>query len=668
MNSFPFILHGGDYNPEQWPESIWDEDVALMKQAGVNVATLPVFGWGNLQLDEDRWNWEWLDEVVEKLHAGGIRICLATATAATPPWVDQKYPDVLRVDSEGRRSRHGGRHTFCPHSPNFRRLSRNLARQMALRYGKHPALIVWHVSNEYGNPCYCDLCSAAFREWLKAKYGTLEEVNFRWNMAFWGQTFTDWSQIEAPVSNAQRNFQGLLIDYDRFQSESILACCQGEIDVLREISPDVPITTNMMGTFKPLDYHRWAKALDVVSWDSYPRRGAHPAEIAFRHSLMRGLKEGQPWMLMEQTPSQQNWQHYNSLKRPGGMRLWSYQAMAHGADAVMYFQWRRSPGAQEMFHGAVVEHAGTPEARVFQEVAQLGRELKALGTQTLGGRVENEVAFLFDWENWWAVEYSSGPSVDLKYVPNCLAFYEAAFGLGISADVVSPEADLSRYKVVVAPVMKMVKPGFAERIAAFVEDGGRFVTTYFSGIVDATDRAFSNGYPGPLRDLLGIWVEETDALSPEEKNSAVFCETGSPAFECGLLCDRIHLRGAEALALYGEDFYADTPVVTRHAVGQGAAYYVGAKLDEAGLRHLFGAICREAGVKPPLLEAPVENVEVLSRPTEAGARYYVLNHRASPVELDLPAGRYRDLIGGSVLSNKLSLEKYGVAILTPVEI
>jgi beta-galactosidase len=659
---FPFILHGGDYNPEQFPETIWDEDVELMKETGVNIATLPVFGWGNLQPNEDTWTFDWLDKVIEKLHQGGIKLCLATATAATPPWVDQKYPDILRVDSEGRKVSHGGRHTFCPHSQNFRRVSVGLARKMAERYANHPALAVWHISNEYGNHCYCENCSAAFREWLQNRYETLDELNFRWNTAFWGQTYTEWSQIEAPIRLGQRTFQGLLIDYDRFQSESILAAYRAERDVVRELSPNIPITTNLMGTFKPLDYHAWAKELDIVSWDCYPRRSATPESIAFSHALMRGLKEGQPWMLMEQTPSQQNWQQYNSLKRPGVMRLWSYQAMAHGADAVMYFQWRRSPGAAEMFHGAVVEHAGTSDARVFREVSQLGSELKALGTSTLGRRVQAQVALLFDWENWWAVEYSIGPSADLKYLPAALSLYKALFDAGITVDVVSPNADLTKYKLVVAPVLKMVKKGVAEKIEAFVNAGGIFVATYFSGIVDETDRAFPNGYPGPLSTLLGIWVEETDALSPEEKNHAVFAGEDGEVFECGLLCDRIKLRGAEALATYDEEFYADEPVVTRNSFGRGAVYYLGSALEEPGLAYLFAKIAKDAKVEPVDLGPAVEGVEVVLR----GNLYFVLNHNKSEQSIVLREGKFSDLISGKEFEGEITLPAYGVAILCDV--
>lgn len=658
--TFPIVFHGGDYNPEQWPREVWDQDVEFMQMAGWTIATLPVFGWGNIQTDEETFNFEWLDTVVEKLHAAGIRICFATATAATPPWVDQKYPDILITEQDGRKKRHGGRHTFCPSSANFKRLSTGLARAIAERYGKHPAVWCWHVSNEYGNKCYCDACSAAFREWLKAKYGSLDEVNQRWNMFFWGQTFTDWSQIEAPVSNGQRNFQGLIIDYDRFQSESILAAFRAEIAVLRELTPQIPITTNMMGSFKPLNYHQWAKHLDLVSWDSYPGRNAHPSHVAFQHSLMRGLKEGQPWMLMEQTPSQQNWQQYNSLKRPGILRLWSFQAMAHGADAIMYFQWRRSPGAQEMFHGAVVEHASSIQARVFREVVALGEELKLLGPDVLGTRVQSQVAILFDWENWWAVEYSSGPSIDLKYVPIVQRVYAALWNLGIVADVVSPDADLSKYAVVIAPALKMVKPSFAKKIEAFTEAGGRFVTTFFSGITDETDRAFLNGYPGPLSKVLGIWVEETDAFAPTETNE-ILLDSGE-SFVATVVCDIIQPEGAETVGRYTQNFYAGVSAVTRNPFGSGAAFYIGSHLDDFGYQVVLNQVLQEAKVTPAI--APVPHVEITERRGADGRRVlFLLNHSSVSQVVVLPEGEHRSVLTGTPVVQYTTLDPLGVEIL-----
>ena len=567
----------------------------------------------------------------------------------------------------GQKIKHGNRHTFCPHSPNFQRLSVNLARRLAERYGQHPALVAWHIGNEYGSLCYCEKCGEAFRSWLQARYGSLEEVNRRWYTKFWGHTYTDWSQIAPPTRDGEGSMQSLTLDYQRFASQSLLDRCCAERDAIREFETSLPITTNMMGSFKPLDYHKWARELDIVSWDCYPQRGAKPHEIAFQHSLMRGLKEGQPWMLMEQTPSQQNWQAYNALKAPGVMRLWSYQAMAHGADTVMYFQWRRSRGACEKFHGAVVEHSANPNARVFQEVAELGRELEDLGSQTLGGRVQSRAAILFDWENWWAIENASGPSVDLKYVAQCLSFYGALHQNGIVADVISPDADLSGYDLVVAPVLCMVKPGVAEKLEAFVDAGGTFLTTYFSGIVDENDLAFLGGYPGPLRQLLGIWSEELDVLSPAESNRIVFEAPFGEldgSYNCGALCDRVHSEGAQILATYGEHFYAGEAALTVNERGRGRAYYLATFPETAALSALMSELCAQKNIAPPLQIVPLENVEVTERIAPDGqSLFYLLNHNSSTVTVPLPEAKFTDLISRETHGKQIELSAYGVAIL-----
>jgi beta-galactosidase len=389
--------------------------------------------------------------------------------------------------------------------------------------------------------------------------------------------------------------------------------------------------------------------------------------MAFNHSLMRGLKEGQPFMLMEQTPSQQNWQPYNALKRPGVMRLWSYQAVAHGADTVMYFQWRRSRGACEKYHGGVVEHAGTSEARVFREVAALGKELESLGSQTTGGRVPAKAAVLFDWNNWWAIEYSSGPSVDLKYVPQCRSYFTALFTLGIPTDILSPEMDLSDYSVVIAPVLYMVKPGVAERLTAFVEAGGTLLTTYFSGIADETDLVYPGGYPGPLRKLLGIWAEEIDVLSPQESNRVEFKERFGDlagSYSCGTLCDRVHPEGARVLARYAEDFYAGEPALTVNRVGKGRAYYLATVLEKDALLGIVRQLCVEAGLQPPLGIQPPSGVEVMPRVSPGGVTLlYVLNHNSFAEHLRLPGGAYRDLLSGKQLKEEAELPPYTVLIL-----
>jgi beta-galactosidase len=657
----PFIWHGGDYNPEQWPPELWDEDMALMQASAFNVATIGVFSWIALQPAEDRFTFDWLDAVLDKLAAAGRYACLATPTAAQPAWMSQQYPDVLRSDSSGRRGHHGRRVNYCPSSPNYRRLAAQIAARMAERYRDHPALLIWHVSNEYGGePCMCENCAAAFRVWLQARYSGLDELNARWWTRFWGHTYTDWSQIEPPYADGENLLHALTIEYKRFQSDATLECFKLERDALRAITPAIPITTNMMGTYPHLDYRAWAAEVDVVSWDCYPWPSAHPSDIAFLHDLNRGLKDGQPFMLMEQTPSSQNWQPINALKRPGVLRLWSYLAVAHGADTVMYFQWRRGRGGCEKFHGAVVEHGGRSDTRVFREVSALGAELQSLGDTTLGATTPARVAVLFDWDNWWAIDDAIGPIQQKEYVATVRKHYQVLWRRNVPVDIVFSDSDLGGYDLLIAPMLHMLKPGLAERITALVERGGTFVTTYFSGVVDATDLAFE-GYPGPLRPVLGIWVEEIDALYPGQANQIVMAD-GSASYSCDRLCEIIHSEGARVLATYGDDFYAGTPVVTENAFGQGLAYYIAADPEANFLNDLYGRLLAQRQIAP-LLDAPA-GVEVALRQNGSRRLLFVLNHNHDARAVALPAGRrFTELLGRSEVAGNLELAGYDVRIL-----
>ncbi|RAP75343.1 beta-galactosidase [Paenibacillus montanisoli] len=666
----PKMLYGGDYNPEQWDPSIWPEDMRLIELAGMNIATVNVFSWAMLQPSEDTYNFETLDRIMDMLHQNGIHACLATSTGAHPAWMARRHSDVLRTDFEGRKRKFGARHNSCPNSETYRTYSTRLASKLAERYGNHPALLLWHVSNEYGGDCYCDRCEAAFRVWLQKKYGTLDKLNEQWNTRFWGHTFYDWDEIVLPNALSEQwsynstCFQGISLDYTRFNSDSMLDCYKLEYDAIKMITPHIPVTTNLMGTYKPLDYFKWAKHMDIVAWDNYPSMNTPSSYVAMTHDLMRGLKGGAPFLLMEQTPSQQNWQAYNTLKRPGIMRLWSYQAVAHGSDSVMFFQLRRSVGACEKYHGALIEHVGHEHTRVFRECAQLGAELSSFGTKLLGSRLPSRVAIMFDWENRWAIEYSSGPTVDLKYVDEIHKYYRAFYDGGYQVDIVSFEDRIEEYDIVVAPVMYMVKPGMASRIEAFVSGGGTFVTTFFSGIVNENDIVTLGGYPGELRQLLGIWAEEIDALYPDSSNKIVMNESyGSlqGTFSCSLLCDLIHSEGADVLAVYGEDFYAGMPVLTRNRFGGGQAWYVASSPDEAFLRGFAAELCSQHGIEPLPGKAP--GVELTRRAIDNRTYLFVLNHNAGPVTIDLGSESGTDLITGSSISGQTEIAGYGVLII-----
>ncbi len=506
----------------------------------------------------------------------------------------------------------------------------------------------------------CETCAAAFRVWLQKRYGTLDEVNARWWTSFWSHTYTDWSQLEPPYADGEQLIGGLTIDYKRFQSDSMLECFMLERDAIRSITPDIPITTNMMGTFPLLDYRAWAQEVDVIAWDCYPWPNADPGDIAFLHDLNRGLKDGQPFMLMEQTPSSQNWQRVNALKRPGVLRLWSYLAVAHGADTVMYFQWRRGLGGCEKFHGAVVEHSNRSDTRVFREVAALGAELEHLGDATIGAVTPAQVAILFDWENWWAIDAAVGPIDPKGYLETVRKHYKALWQRNVPVDVVFSDSDLTDYKVLVAPMLHMVKEGMPERIEEMVARGGRFVTTYFSGYVNESDLVAFDGYPGPLRGVLGLWVEEIDALYEGQTNRIVMSD-GSGSYSCARLCDIVRCEGAKVTATYGSDFYAGTPVVTEHSFGKGTAYYIASDPEDLFLERFYGSLLEAQGIRP-LLQTP-PGVEVTLRQTETHTFLFVLNHTAEPQNIVLDAP-YRNLLSDpGLLRGTIILDAHDVMIL-----
>lgn len=630
------IVYGGDYNPEQWPEEVWEEDMRLFKEAHIDIVTLNVFNWAALQPDEHTYCFDKLDRVMELVRENGLKVCLATSTGAHPAWMARKYPDILRTEFNGMRRKFGGRHNSCPNSPSYRRFVPELVKRIAQRYGAYDNLVMWHVSNEFGGECYCENCEKAFRVWLRDKYKTLDNLNRSWNTAFWGHTFYDWEDIVLPnllsehFEYEKTQFQGITLDYRRFNSESILACYQMEADILKEITPDIPVTTNLMGFYPLLDYYKWGKAMDVIAWDNYPAIGEEAASIALTHDLMRGVGGGKPFLLMEQTPSVTNWLPYNAPKRPGEMRLQSYQAVAHGADSVMFFQMRRSIGACEKLHGAVIDHVGTGNTRIFREIRQLGEELDALGAQTLGAEVPAKAAIYFDWDNWWGIRYSAGPSQDLDYRQEVLNYYEALYAQNIPVDIIGTDDDLTGYQLVIAPVLYMTKTGYDEKIRKFVNNGGTFVTTFFSGIVDECDLVLPGGYPGTLRDILGIWVEESDALPSDKENHFSYEGKTYPA---RILCDILHAEGAEVKGIYEDDFYKGTPAVTVHEFGEGKAWYAAASSSRAFYHQFMQDVCRTCGIEP--LMKPQENLEVMLRKNENGSFLFLLNHGSGPLDVTM---------------------------------
>ena len=681
----PRLWHGGDYNPDQWPKAVRADDARLMKLAHVNIASTGIFAWSQLEPEPGVFDWSWLDETFERLPKAGVFIALATPSAAHPRWLTAEHPDVMAVDDRGTRLLHGVRQRFCPSSPVFRQHVERVNRALAERYGKHPALALWHVSNEYCAPrCWCDLCAAGFREWLKARYGDLDALNRQWWGTFWSQRFSHWSQVQPPSALNGRCWQGPDLDWRRYQSHLLCEFFKFEAATLRAITPRVPITTNLMGTYNGLDYARFADVLDVVSWDSYPSVGGDPSSVAFTHAYMRGVKANRPWLLMEQTPSATNWQEFATLKPPGLMALWSWQAIGHGSDAALYFQWRRSRGGPEKFHGAVVAHAGSEKPRVFQEVAALGAALKKASPAVAGTRVaEARVGIIFDQECRWAFELAGGPGHEKPYVATVHRHYKAFWRRNVPVDVVRMDADWSQYSLLIAPLLYMVKSGEfpkhgapeqlrtkldeAAKIGAWVAAGGTFVTTYLSGIANENDLVYEGGYPGPLRKLLGIWVEEIDNVKPGQHPNRIVPGKGAlkglrKSYACDRYCDQIVPEGADVLARYGRHWYAGKPCLTRNRVGRGAAYYIGCDADDSFLLDFYGALAGSLKLQP-LAHAPAD-VEVLERGGNGRRLLFLLNHSAAKREVKLGAQAHgKDVLSGAQLSGRLRLEPYGVRVL-----
>lgn len=667
QNPFPpTILYGADYNPEQWSEDTWREDMRLMKLADVNMVSINIFSWASLEPRPEEYHFAQLDRIMDLLAEHGIMADLATATASPPTWMSRVYPAMLPVTRTGVHLSHGSRQHYCPNSRDYRRKAAMLVERLAARYRAHPALRMWHVNNEYGchvPACYCDVCAEAFRAWLQESYRSLESLNAAWGTAFWSQRYFAWEDILPPRATPAQNNPAQTLDYWRFMSASLLACYLLEAEILRRVTPSVPLTTNFMVAHKPTDYFAWAPHLDIISFDQYPALTTPAWETALTHDLVRSLKGGQPHLVMEQAPSQVNWMAQNPQKRPGVLRLQSMQAVARGADGVLHFQWRQSEAGAEMFHSAVVPHEGGEHGRVFQQVARIGAEFQQIAPEVTGSRIEAEAGLLMDWQNWWAVEYQPGPSDRLKYWQEIKANYRALHERNVAVDIVSPGADLSRYRLLVAPLLFMLRPGVAAKLKAFVRRGGVLLTTFFSGIINQDYHATLTGYPGELRALLGIHVEEFDPLL-ETMSNAVKIGQGPLAgvYPCTLWGELIHLEGAQAIGLFTDDYYADRPALTMHSYGQGYAWYLATRGSEELLNRLVQLLCQQAGVDP-VLEAP-GGIEVTSRQRADGRRvYFLLNHTEGRVEVPLPQGKFSSLLDRGDVSGTVELAARDVQIL-----
>ncbi len=611
------ILYGGDYNPDQWQDrpDILSEDIELMKKAGITVVSLGIFAWSTLEPEEGVFCFEWLDKVIESLHGAGIKIFLATPSGARPVWMARKYPEVLRVNSSGQRNLFGERHNHCFSSPIYREKTAIINRKLAERYGKHPAVILWHVSNEYSGDCHCELCQENFRTWLKKRYNTIDSLNRAWWNSFWSHTLSDWSEIHSPVPHGEMTVHGLNLDWKRFTTDMTVDFMKQEVRAIRDGGSDLPVSTNMMAAVETpandpgLDYWKFRDVQDIASWDSYPAWHSpgykaydfeekvgpeandyrRASEVAFQHDFFRSL-HGKPFLLMESTPSKVNWKPRSINKRPGMNILSSLQAVAHGADSVQYFQWRQSRGSFEKFHGAVVDQSGRDDTAVFKEAARLGALLKK-AREVAGSKYGAEVALLYNWENRWALEDSQGPlnSPGKGYLEAVRKHYFCLWDQGLPMDVISGGEDSFPYKIIVAPMLYMISRQTAIKLEAFVRSGGILITTYLTGYTDESDLCHEGGSPGPLSNVLGIRVEDIDTLSPYEPiSSGLTSKEDTQDY-----VEHIFMETAECLNHFKGYPHDDWPSISCNRFGTGIAYHLAGRFSVESLSQFYSSHIQE---------------------------------------------------------------------------
>lgn len=660
------IAHGGDYNPDQWLDrpDILERDVELMKEAGITEVTLGVFAWTAYEPREGEFHFEWLKERMDTLYANGIRTILATPTGARPAWLDLKYPEAMRVDAYGVRNHHGIRHNHCMTSPIYREKVSILLHKLIEAVGDHPGLMMWHISNEFGGECYCPLCVKKFQNYLADKFDhDIAKLNHAWWAHFWSHAYTDFSEIEPPYSNGENCTLGLLLEWKRFTSHNMIDYMDSEIAILKELTPSIPVTTNFMQLFYGIDYRDMAKHLDVVSWDSYPQLHNDyesftktMAKTAFDHNVIRSTKKDTPFILMESAPGVVNWQPFNKTRRPGVHRLASLQAVACGSDTVLYFQIRKGRGASEQFHGAVIDHKGTNDTRVFKEVAALGAELDKLG-EVKGTLVPAKVAMIFDWDNRWAINDMWGMGEGTKkYEDTCYDIYCEFAKLGVDMDIIGSDDSFDNYDVIVAPMLYMLHDGVAEKFQTFVERGGQLLATYLTGYVNPNTLTILGGFPGNgLMDLFGINSEEFDTFYPKDRNAIVFPDRTVTVYD---YAEYINVLDAKVLGTFEKDYYAGRAAVTVKQTGKGNAYYYGARVDASDMMPIFKEMLANAGV--PTYDLPA-GVERHVRAADGDTYVFYLN--TSEEEVTVKDVNGYDLLTESNVAGELKLDKYGVAII-----
>ncbi|MFB6979572.1 beta-galactosidase [Streptomyces scopuliridis] len=658
------LAFGGDYNPEQWPEEVWQEDVRLMRDAGVNLVSLGIFSWALLEPEPGRYEFDWLDRIIGLLHEHGIRIDLATPTVAPPAWFYRAHPDALPVSREGMRYAFGSRGAICHSSRAYRAAAAAITEQLARRYGSHPALALWHVHNEYGVPvsaCYCENCAVHFRRWLGATYATVDAVNEAWGTAFWGQRYGSFDEIEPPRATPTVCNPAQRLDYARFADATMRENFVRERDLLHRHSPGIPVTTNFMTALSQcdsVDYWAWGREVDLVTNDHYlitDGRRTH-VNLAMAADLTRSVAGGAPWLLLEHSTSGVNWQPRNPAKAPGQMARNSLAHVARGSDGAMFFQWRQSRRGAEKFHSSMLPHAGT-DSRVWREVVGLGAALGGLST-VRGTRTAADAALVWDWQSWWAQRLEWRPSEDHDARERADTFYEALYDRHLTVDFAHPEADLSRYPLVVVPALYLAGEATGRNLRTYVENGGTLVVSYFSGIVDQHDAVHPGAHPGVLREVLGLTVEEFSPLGEGERVRLTAADGAELTGD--VWSEFVVPRGAETVWTYADGLAAGHPAITRHRRGRGTAWYVSTRLDSGALDTILDAAAEDAGIAPRT--GLPRDIEVVRRTGEGGDYLFAVNHTGTDTKVPLPA-HGTELLTGERAAGRLGLPAGAVRVV-----
>jgi beta-galactosidase len=662
------VFHFGvDYYPEHWPEANWPEDARLMAEAGFNVVRLAEFAWSMMEPGDGEIDFGWLDRAIEVLAEHELAVILGTPTASPPPWLMSKYPEIYRVGQDGRRLTYGNRREYCPNNPTYLDYSHRITTRMADHYAKNPAVIGWQIDNEFGDRCYCPICTQAFQGWLRNRYGTLESLNQKWGTVFWSHVYTDWPEIPVPASTGGVPNPGLALDFYRFSSDSYGDYQKAQVDILRQKCPNHFITHNLMGFhYDRLNYFDLAADIDFVTWDNYRRTGwdlaleVDPSQAALAHDTMRGLR-GQNFWVMEQQAGSGGWEHVGVSPRPSELRLWTYQSIAHGADGILYFRWRTARHGTEQYWHGVLDHHGIPGRR-YKEIQGIGDEIKKVGERLLGAQLRSTVAVMLSYDTRFAFQIQP-QNPRFSYPRHVQQVYRALHEDQLPIDVVSPEQDLSQYQLVAAPALHIVSEKLVEKLENFVREGGVLLFTARSGVKDETNAVIDRPLPGLLSDLCGLEVEEYDSLPAGWLNELEFILPeleGGPRVSASIWADVLTPKGASVVANYSRGYYAGSPAITMNRYGKGWAIYVGTFGDLALYKKLSSWMIQLAGVYP-VLRAP-QGIEVTERWQDGKKILFLLNHTQNRMEVMLDQ-RYANLLSDTEVEGKILLEPLDVLLL-----